>query len=396
MAPDGSHVIVGFPDVLSPAFGRENIAVTASDGTGLTVVSAGLDSLSGTLLEIEVSPGYDLRAPLRVRFYGLEYERGAPVSSRPVVLEVAAGVRYQRDVAPFLAARCSNCHGAVAPGGGYRTDSRGALYAFGSDSLDMDRSPNLIPGNDRCQLAVKTSHAGREFRRANLTFFDAEMIRQWILNGDAADPPQVGSSGSIVGQTQDFTHVRVVFSADPDPAEATLPGQYRLVDLDSPGTEYTPVEALLDSSRGATITLHFPQQKMYHRYRISTGRFHDRFGDLLFDSSSAEYRALLSYDVDIAPLFERSCNHCHSPAVADSLRGFYLTGSYSLLFAYGSDSTLDTRHRNLIPVDSICALITKTRQLGDRTGKCALRSPLRPLESLLITDWVVNYYAREE
>ncbi len=395
MAPDGSHVIIGFTDALSDKFGRENVEVTASDGTRLTIDSVFLDSVSGAMLEIEVSPSYDLRTPLHVKVFGLCFLRGPAVSEQPIEVTIAPGVLYSRDIAPLLAARCSGCHGASNPGGGYRTDSRAALYAFGSDSLDLNRSPDLIPGNDRCQLAVKTSYTGREFYRANLEFFEAELIRQWILNGDAADVHPAGLPRSITAQVRNFTLVNVVFPAQPDLSEALQPSNYRLVDLDVSGPPFTPAGVEAESRGGTIVTLRFPQQKMYHHYQLTVGAMHDQYGMLMFDSATAGYRALLSYAVDIAPLFARTCNNCHGPSATDSLCGGYRTDSYGALFGYGSDSTLDTRHRNLEPADSICAIVTKTRQIEGKTGKCALRVPLSPMESHQITDWVINYYARE-
>lgn len=395
MAPDGSHVIVGFPDALSGLILPNQVNVSQGDGVTLDVDGVAIDSLSETLLTIHVRQRYDWRQQLTIRISGLVYERGSNVSESPLLLSAAPGLQYTRDIAPLFSVKCNSCHNAGLASGNYSTDSQGALYAFGSDSLGMNRSANLIPGNDRCQLVVKTSPRGREFRRAGLSFYEAELVRQWILYGDAADLPISGSGNVIAAQVTDFTHLRVAFPARPDPADGEKPERYHLEDLDEPGLTPIPAEAVLDSDLGETVRLGVPQLKLFHQYRVRVTRINDRFGKPLFDSASTDFRALLSYTGDIAPILERSCTRCHAPNVPDSLRGSYLTDSYQALYAFGSDSTADVRSRNLVPTDSACLLVTKVRQSGGRTGKCALRARLTPMESHRIIDWAVSFYARQ-
>ncbi|MBI3873009.1 MAG: hypothetical protein HY304_08055 [candidate division Zixibacteria bacterium] len=395
MAPDGVHLIVGFPDALNPLIDKTGLGVWSADGTPFAVTAADVDSLSATLLTITVSPAYSLRTPLLVRLSGLRYERGIDVSEKPIELGVAPGLRYDRDMAPVFAARCNSCHNQTLASGNYRTDSRAALYAFGSDEADLNRSPDLIAGNDRCQLAAKTAFTGREYRRAGLTAFESDLVREWILHGDASDPPISGPADQVTTQTADFTHVRVEFHTRPDSADASDTSRYHLVDLDSPELPHAPAAAALSSDLGRIVTLSFPEQKLFHHYRLSVDGMNDPYGNRLFDSAASEYRALLTYVDDLAPLFAQSCNRCHGSDLPDSVHGFYRTDSYASLYAYGSDSTSAIRYRNLIPTDSICRLIIKTRQGGGKTGLCALRAPLSLLESHRIADWAVTYFARE-
>lgn len=395
MAPDGRRLIIGLPDVLSSPVTTSMVEVVVAIGSSLPIISTTLDSVSGTLLEVELGTTYDLRTPLVVTLNGLVYERGELVSEKAITLNVMPGVLYERDIAPLFATHCNVCHGPDVSSGNYRTDVRDSLYAFGSDVSSADRSPNLIPGNDRCQLAVKTSYKGREFRRADLSFFESELIRQWILNGDATDHRD-SATVACEAHPADFTHLRVSFSAVPDSAAASAPERYHIADLDASDATYTPLSVIVDSVHRNLVLLSFPQQKLFHRYRLLVDGLVDRFGNLMFDSAQVEYRALLSYQADIAPLLTRACTRCHQSGLADSLRGNYLTDSYAALFTFGSDSLSEVSERNLIPTDTSCLLAVKTRQIVGKTGLCALRAPLSPLESHRIADWIISYYARQQ
>ena len=396
MAPDSVHIIIGFPDVVAVPDGTENLRVIDENEFQYTVDSTAVDSLSGTILTVTLSTTYTLHSTLSVTLVGFHYERGEPVSDHPITLTVQAGLLYEREMVPFFAMHCNSCHGSGGVSGNYRTDSHDALFEFGSDEADFDRSPNLIPGNDRCQLAVKTGYHGREFRRAGLSFFEAELVRQWILNGDARNGPSHTAAVSILAHASDFTHVLVWFPTAPDPADAIDVARYHITDLDSPGPELTLTEVKVDLDNGTLAQLTVPEQKLFHHYALKIDRLDDRFGNLMFDSASTAYRALLSYQADVAPLCARSCNRCHYSGVPDSARGFYQTDSYSALFALGSDSLSGSGTRNLIATDTSCALIIKTRQLAHKTGLCALRAPLTPMESRLISDWAVSFFARQQ
>jgi hypothetical protein len=396
MAPDGTHIIIGFPDVLSNPDGNESLSVIDETSFRYTVDSISVDSLSGTLLNVTLSSAYTLHSILSVTIGGFRYERGESVSDHPLTITVRAGVLYDREMVPFFAMHCNSCHGSGNASGNYRTDTHDALFEFGSDEADFDRSPNLIPGNDRCQLAVKTGYHGREFRRAGLSFFEVELVRQWILNGDAKSGPSRPGASGIQAHASDFTHVRVWFPTAPDPANATDVARYHIIDIDAPGPELTLSTAKIDLDNGTLVELAAPDQKLFHHYALKIDSLDDRFGNPMFDSASTAYRALLSYQADVAPLCERSCNRCHNSGVPDSARGFYQTDSYSALFALGSDSLSGAAARNLIATDTSCALIIKTRQIAHKTGLCALRAPLTPIESRLISDWIVSFFARQQ
>lgn len=90
------------------------------------------------------------------------------------------GLRYSAPLAAFFDAHCSACHGSATAGGDYRTDSYAALFESGSDG-----APNLTPGDPNSTLIVMTKPRSSMFNRGELSYFDYEMIKNWVVSYQA-------------------------------------------------------------------------------------------------------------------------------------------------------------------------------------------------------------------
>ena len=92
-------------------------------------------------------------------------------------IEIRTGLNYTTPMRDLLAQRCNSCHGPARADGLYRTDSYSALFDPGTSP-----TPNVIAGDPRCLLVVKTEPSNSMFRLGGLTFLDSEIIRNWVVS----------------------------------------------------------------------------------------------------------------------------------------------------------------------------------------------------------------------
>ena len=91
-----------------------------------------------------------------------------------------AGLAYQSPLRQLFASHCDACHGATRADGSYRTDSYAALLGGGTNA-----TANLIPGNPRCQLVVKTKPQNSMFDLGKMTWLDYDVLYSWVVNYQA-------------------------------------------------------------------------------------------------------------------------------------------------------------------------------------------------------------------
>ena len=90
-------------------------------------------------------------------------------------VRLATGLGYSAPMQALFDGRCSPCHGAANPGGGYRTDSYAALFGPGTTP-----TANLIAGDPNCLLVVKCRPHNSMYARAGLSYLDYEMLLNWV------------------------------------------------------------------------------------------------------------------------------------------------------------------------------------------------------------------------
>ena len=91
-----------------------------------------------------------------------------------------AGLSYAAPLQAMFDGRCTSCHGPTRADGSYRTDSRSGLLGNG-----VDATPDLIAGDPNCLLVKKCKPHNSMFNLAELTYFDYELIRNWVTNYNA-------------------------------------------------------------------------------------------------------------------------------------------------------------------------------------------------------------------
>lgn len=91
-----------------------------------------------------------------------------------------AGLSYAAPMKAFFDARCGSCHGAARADGSYRTDSWAGLLGGGTDA-----TANVIATDPTCLTVRKCKPHNSMFNAADLTYFDFELIRNWVTNYNA-------------------------------------------------------------------------------------------------------------------------------------------------------------------------------------------------------------------
>lgn len=91
-----------------------------------------------------------------------------------------AGLSYASPLKEFFDARCTSCHGPARADGSYRTDSLSGLMGGGSNA-----TPNLVAGDPNSLLIRKCKPHNSMYNLANLTYFDFELIRNWVVSYNA-------------------------------------------------------------------------------------------------------------------------------------------------------------------------------------------------------------------
>jgi hypothetical protein len=137
-----------------------------------------VDSVYGRTVLILVPDGMTDGADYVVSTSGVRCLSGK--STGDLQASLRAGLSYQAPLRALFAQHCDACHGAARADGSYRTDSYAALLGGGTNA-----TPNLIAGNPRCQLLVKTKPQNSMFNQGKLTWLDYDVIYNWVVNYQA-------------------------------------------------------------------------------------------------------------------------------------------------------------------------------------------------------------------
>ena len=151
----------------------------ARPDSSLAIHSVSLvDSVYGRTVLILVPDGLTDAADYVVTASGVRTLDGE--STGDLQASFRAGLAYQAPLRQLFASRCDACHGATRADGNYRTDSYAGLLGAGTNA-----TANLIPGNPRCQLVVKTKPQNSMFDLGRLTWLDYDVIYGWVVNYQA-------------------------------------------------------------------------------------------------------------------------------------------------------------------------------------------------------------------
>ena len=156
--------------------------IPVAGGTPPAIASATLvDTLNGRVVQLVV-PDWFTNDPdgtdWEVTSNGVLTVWGRTTGTRRATFR--AGLSYAAPLKALLDERCNSCHGATRADGSYRTDSRLGLLGGGTDS-----TPDLIPGDPACLLVRKCKPHNSMFNLGNLSYFDFEMIRNWVTSYNA-------------------------------------------------------------------------------------------------------------------------------------------------------------------------------------------------------------------
>ena len=151
--------------------------VPAAGGAPAVIASATLiDTLNGRVVQLLI-PDWLATNPDTTDFdasaTGVLNVWGVSTGSRTV--RFRTGLSYAAPMRDWFDSRCSSCHGSTRQEGSYRTDSYGALFGGGTNA-----TPNVIAGDPRCLTVVKCKPHNSMFIRANLTYFDYELVKNWV------------------------------------------------------------------------------------------------------------------------------------------------------------------------------------------------------------------------
>lgn len=154
----------------------------AAGGVAAAISSATLiDTLNGRVVQLLV-PDWVSTSPDTTDFdltsTGVLDVWGGSTGTRTV--RFRTGLSYAAPMREWLDSRCTSCHGASRQDGLYRTDTYSALFGGGRNA-----TPNLIAGDPRCLIVTKCGPRHSMFNVANLTYFDYELIRNWVASFNA-------------------------------------------------------------------------------------------------------------------------------------------------------------------------------------------------------------------
>jgi hypothetical protein len=99
-------------------------------------------------------------------------------------VDLYTGLWHSYPIRELLERKCTPCHNGQRAGGNYRTDSYAALYDPGSDAGSNPR-PNLVPGDARCLLVIRTSPLHSMFNVAHLSYAESQLITNWVVTYQA-------------------------------------------------------------------------------------------------------------------------------------------------------------------------------------------------------------------
>jgi len=149
----------------------------AGGGAPASISSATLvDTLYGRVVQL-VIPDWLSSNPDTTDFdlttSGVQSVTGGSTGTRSV--RFRTGLSYRAPMQAWFDSRCSRCHGATRQDGSYRTDSYAGLLGGGTNS-----TPNVIAGDPSCLAVVKCKPHNSMFNLATLTYFDYELIKNWV------------------------------------------------------------------------------------------------------------------------------------------------------------------------------------------------------------------------
>jgi len=122
----------------------------------------------------------------RLTVEGVQDAWGQPLAEADsVVADFETGLWYSRPIREVLTRKCDPCHNVAQAGGNYRTDSYAALFEDGSDAQSSNPRPNLIPGDARCLLVIRTSPGHSMFNVAHLSFAESQLFINWVVTYQA-------------------------------------------------------------------------------------------------------------------------------------------------------------------------------------------------------------------
>jgi len=178
-------VVVAFDRPVSRASATQSsrYALTRPAGDRLLPSRAALvDSLFGQAVQLVFPLGtLEDSTVYRLTVAGVQDAWGRPLSAGDsVTVEFKTGLWYSWPIRDVLARKCDPCHNAGRAGGNYRTDSYAALFGNGSDD-----NPNLVPGDARCVLVLRTSPGHSMFNVAHLSSSESQFFINWIVTYQA-------------------------------------------------------------------------------------------------------------------------------------------------------------------------------------------------------------------
>jgi len=141
-----------------------------------------VDSLFGQAVQLVFPLGtLEDSTAYRLTVTGVRDAWGRPLAAGDsATAQFETGLWYSWPIRDVLARRCNPCHNAGHAGGSYRTDSYAALFENGSD----DRS-NLVPGDARCLLVLRTSPGHSMFNIAHLSCAESQLFINWVVTYQA-------------------------------------------------------------------------------------------------------------------------------------------------------------------------------------------------------------------
>jgi hypothetical protein len=120
---------------------------------------------------------------------GVSYLNGLQIRDEKIQTDLITGLSYEKDMALLFQERCNKCHGISNRSGNYTTTVYDSLFGTGTNSIS-----NCIPKNPNCALVYKVQPKGASypersfptggkcFSSANLAYYEAQMIYNWVVN----------------------------------------------------------------------------------------------------------------------------------------------------------------------------------------------------------------------
>lgn len=190
---DSLHLNLGIDEAVSGASTTDpshySVALGSDPTSVVAIDSVGLDSLYGQIIQLRLAGAVPDSAVLQVSIERISYLNGISVFPGGLHEEFVSGLSYRKDIAPLFAQKCDGCHSGPNRSGNYSTVPYDSLFGAGTTP-----AANLIPGNPNCALVYKVQPrgasypersypaGGRCFSRAGLSYFEAQMIHNWVVH----------------------------------------------------------------------------------------------------------------------------------------------------------------------------------------------------------------------